>query len=183
MALKNKTEEKLATKEELENNTIFTSLELDNDESFDAIPSDYEVLPLSDLSDEDEYTGRPVMTPVQAFTIDDDGEETTKHRCQLFLIDDDAEEYLRININLKKEGDIQENIRRGSVLYDFIGSIRELEAPGIMSQYNTIKKVDLGQFREYVNSKKTASVKVITREFNGGMSFYNSFKFTEVTND
>ena len=179
MALATK-EEKLATREEKEQNTIFTSLELDNDESFDAIPSDYDMLPLSDLSDEDEYKGRPVMTPVTSFTIDQDGDETTKYQCQLFLVDDDAEEYLRININLKKEGDIQENIRRGSVLYDFIGSIRELEAPGIMAQYNTIRKVDLSQFRDFINNQTKASVKVITREFNGGLSFYNSFKFTEV---
>ena len=39
MALATK-EQKLATREEKEQNTIFTSMELENDETFDAIPSD-----------------------------------------------------------------------------------------------------------------------------------------------
>ena len=74
-----------------EEETIFSSLDMGYEEE-DNLPYEYERIRLTDLEDQETYTGRPVMTEVQSFTIDDDGEEVTKYRCKLYLIDDEEEE-------------------------------------------------------------------------------------------
>ena len=160
-----------------EEDTIFSSLDMGYEEE-DDIPYEYERIRLTELDDQETYTGRPVITEVQSFTIDDDGEEVTKYRCKLFLIDDDEEEMLEININLKANGDVQTNIRKGAVLYDFITSIKELESPGFASLFNRINKVDLKEFRDFLNDCSEATIKCLERQ--GGSFTYNSFIFTNI---
>lgn len=160
-----------------EEDTIFSSLDMGYEEE-DDIPYEYERIRLTELDDQETYTGRPVITEVQSFTIDDDGEEVTKYRCKLFLIDDEEEEMLEININLKANGDVQTNIRKGAVLYDFITSIKELESPGFASLFNRINKVDLKEFRDFLNDCSEATIKCLERQ--GGSFTYNSFIFTNI---
>ena len=160
-----------------EEDTIFSSLDMGYEEE-DDIPYEYERIRLTELDDQETYTGRPVMTEVQSFTIDDDGEEVTKYRCKLFLIDDEEEEMLEININLKTGNDTQTNIRKGAVLYDFITSIKELESPGFASLFNRINKVDLKEFRDFINDCSEATIKCLERQ--GGSFTYNSFIFTNI---
>lgn len=160
-----------------EEDTIFSSLDMGYEEE-DDIPYEYERIRLTELDDQETYTGRPVMTEVQSFTIDDDGEEVTKYRCKLFLIDDEEEEMLEININLKANNDVQTNIRKGAVLYDFITSIKELESPGFASLFNRINKVDLKEFRDFLNDCSEATIKCLERQ--GGSFTYNSFIFTKI---
>ena len=160
-----------------EEETIFSSLDMGYEEE-DNLPYEYERIRLTDLEDQETYTGRPVMTEVQSFTIDDDGEEVTKYRCKLYLIDDEEEEMLEININLKKYGDVQTNIRKGAVLYDFITSIKDLESPGFASLFNRINKVDLKEFRDFINGCSEATLKCLERQ--GGNFVYNYFILTKI---
>lgn len=156
--------------------TSIFDVELDHEDIID-VPEGYERVMLSELDDDVEVEGRVEMSSVQSVTFDDDGEEVTKYRCQLAIFDDDAEDYTLINLNLKKAGDIQENIRKGSVLYDFITSIMELENPQSTVNKNIIRKVNLETFREWINALQKITIKVVER--NGDFVF-NSFKVIDV---
>ena len=151
-------------------------VELDHEDIID-VPEGYEKVMLSELDDDVGVEGRVEMSSVQAVTFDEDGEEVTKYRCQLAIFDDDAEDYTLINLNLKKEGDVQENIRKGSVLYDFITSVMELENPQSTANKNIIRKVNLETFREWINALQKITIKVVER--NGDFVF-NSFKVIDV---
>jgi hypothetical protein len=171
---------KAINEETIAEETYFPSMEFDNDISLDLVPENYEEVQLRDLGDETEYEGRPVMGPVESYTYDSDGEIKTNFRTNLYIIDDEEEEYLHIKINLKKNSDIQNNIRKGSVLYDFLGSIKELEAPGYMNNYNIIKSCNLEEFRDFINNLSFANIKVVEHQFNGGQSVYPGFRFLKV---
>ena len=95
--------------------SIFTSTELDYEEIVD-IPDGYEKAELKDFEDGTLITGRPEMSSVTSYTFDDDGEEVTINRFKLFIFKDDEQLYVEINVNLKNDGDIHKNIRKGCVL-------------------------------------------------------------------
>jgi len=63
-------------------------------------------------------------------------------------------------------------------LYDFITSIKELESPGFASLFNRINKVDLKEFRDFINGCSEATLKCLERQ--GGNFVYNSFIFTKI---
>ena len=109
--------------------TIFTGTELDYEEIVE-IPEGYEKAELRDFEDGTLLRGRPEMSSVTSYTFDDDGEEKTVNRFKLYIFQDDDQLYIEINVNLKNDGDLHKNIRKGSVLFDFITSILELENAG-----------------------------------------------------
>ena len=129
--------------------SIFTSTELDFEEIVD-IPDGYEKTELKDYEDGDIIKGRPEMSSVTSFTFDDDGKEKTVNRFKLFIFQDDDETYVEINVNLKKDGDIHKNTRKGSVLFDFLTSILELENSESVGKSNVIRNVNLAEYREFV---------------------------------
>jgi hypothetical protein len=150
--------------------SIFTSTELDFEEIVD-IPDGYEKTELKDYDDGDIITGRPEMSSVTSFTFDDDGEEKTVNRFKLFIFQDDDETYVEINVNLKNDGDIHKNIRKGSVLFDFLTSILELENSGSVGKSNIIRNVNLAEYREFVNRLSEMSIKV--KERSGTYAYYS----------
>ena len=130
--------------------TIFTDTQLDYEEIVE-IPDGYEKAELKDFEDGTLITGRPEMSSVTSFTFDDDGEEKTVNRFKLYLFQDDNQLYIEININLKNDGDNHKNIRKGSVLFDFLKIIIELENTGSVGKSNIIRNVNLAEYRELVN--------------------------------
>lgn len=132
-------------------------------------------IPLSELDDGDEYEGKPVLTEVEKVSFDDDERPTI--RCRLLLIDDDSEEYLQININLKKDGDIQTNVHSASSLYALIGGLQNLNNPNWSKQFNRITRCDLQQYRDYLDTLESMSVKVVEKK--GSNFTYNSFIVTD----
>lgn len=150
--------------------SIFTSTELDYEEIVD-IPEEYERAELRDYEDGDIVTGRPEMSSVTSFTFDDDGEKKTVNRFKLFIFQDDDETYVEINVNLKNDGDIHKNIRKGSVLFDFLTSILELENAGSVGKSNIIRNVNLAEYREFVNRLSEMSIEV--KEKKGTYAFYS----------
>ena len=150
--------------------TIFTGTELDYEEIVD-IPEGYEKAELKDFEDGTLITGRPEMASVTSFTFDDDGEEKTVNRFKLFIFKDDEKLYVEININLKNDGDIHKNVRKGSVLFDFITSILELENAGSVGKSNIIRNVNLAEYREFVNRLGEMTIQV--KEKSGSYTYYS----------
>ncbi len=150
--------------------TIFTGTQLDYEEIVD-IPEGYEKAELKDFEDGTLITGRPEMASVNSFTFDDDGEEKTVNRFKLFIFKDDEKLYVEININLKNDGDIHKNVRKGSVLFDFITSILELENAGSVGKSNIIRNVNLAEYREFVNRLGEMTIQV--KEKTGSYVFYS----------
>lgn len=150
--------------------SIFTSTELDYEEIVD-IPDGYEKAELKDFEDGTLITGRPEMSSVTSYTFDDDGEEKTVNRCKLFIFKDEEQVYVEININLKNGGDIHKNIRKGSVLFDFLTSILELENAGSVGKSNIIRNVNLAEYREFVNRLSEMTIEV--KEKTGTYVFYS----------
>ena len=150
--------------------TIFTGTELDFEEIVE-IPEGYEKAELKDFEDGTLITGRPEMASVTSYTFDDDGEEKTVNRFKLFIFKDDEKLYVEINVNLKNDGDIHKNIRKGSVLFDFITSILELENPGSVGKSNILKNVNLAEYREFVNRLGEMTIQV--KEKSGSYVYYS----------
>ena len=137
----------------------------------------YERIRLNELGEGDEYIGKPLLLPVESVKFDD--EEEPKYRARLLLIDDEEEEYLEININVKQKGEIQTNVHNASSLYALIGGIQNLSNPQWTQLYNRIKKVNLEEWEDYINSKEEMNVTIVEKS---GSSFtYNSFRVTSLS--
>ncbi len=150
--------------------TIFTGTELDFEEIVE-IPEGYEKAELRDFEDGTLITGRPEMSSVTSYTFDDDGEEKTVNRFKLFIFKDDEKIYVEINVNLKNDGDLHKNIRKGSVLFDFITSILELENAGSVGRSNILRNVNLAEYREFVNRLGEMTIQV--KEKTGSYVYYS----------
>ena len=136
----------------------------------------YTRINLNELDDGDEYLGKPLLLPVETVQFD---EEDPRYRARLLLIDDDAEEYLQINLNLKQKGSVQTNVHNASSLYALIGGIQNLSNPQWTQLYNRIKKVNLEEWEDYINSKEEMNVTIVEKS---GSSFnYNSFRITQLS--
>ena len=150
--------------------TIFTGTELDYEEIVE-IPEGYEKAELKDFEDGTLITGRPEMASVSSFTFNEDGEEKTVNRFKLYLFQDADQLYVEINVNLKNDGDIHKNVRKGSVLFDFLTSILELENAGSVGKSNILRNVDLSEYREFVNRLSEMTIQV--KERSGTYTFYS----------
>lgn len=150
--------------------SIFTSTQLDYEEIVE-IPEGYEKAELKDFEDGNLITGRPQMSSVTSYTFDYDGEEKTVNRFKLFIFKDDEQLYVEINVNLKNDGDLHKNIRKGSVLFDFLTSILELENAGSVGKSNVVRNVDLAEYREFVNRLSEMTIQV--KEKSGTYVYYS----------
>lgn len=150
--------------------SIFTSTQLDYEEIVE-IPEGYEKAELKDFEDGTLITGRPQMSSVTSYTFDYDGEEKTVNRFKLFIFKDDEQVYVEINVNLKNDGDLHKNIRKGSVLFDFLTSILELENAGSVGKSNVVRNVDLAEYREFVNRLSEMTIQV--KEKSGTYVYYS----------
>ena len=132
---------------------------------------------LNELEDGDEYLGKPLLLPVE--TVQFDEEEDPRYRARLLLIDDDAQEYLQINLNLKQNSPVQTNVHNASSLYALIGGIQNLSNPQWTTMFNRIKKVNLEEWEDYINSKKEMNVIIVEKQ--GSNFSYNSFRITSLS--
>ena len=150
--------------------TIFTSTQLDYEEIVE-IPEGYEKAELKDFEDGKLLRGRPEMSSVTSYTFDDDGEAKPVNRFKLYIFQDEDQLYIEINVNLKNDGDIHKNIRKGSVLFDFISSILELENAGSVGKSNVIRNVNLKEYRDFVNNLGEMTIQV--KEKSGSYTYYS----------
>ena len=179
MARKTKSQEFLEFIEEQEEpvQTELPSVEADYvEEDLSGEWYTYTRISLNELEDGDEYEGKPLLLPVESVVFDD--EEQPKHRARLLLIDDEAEEYLQINLNLKQAGEVQTNVHNASSLYALIGGIQNLTNPNWTQMFNRITKVNLEEWRTYIDNKDSMNVVIV--EKSGSNFTYNSFRITSL---
>ena len=136
----------------------------------------YTRINLNELEDGDEYIGKPLLLPVESVQFDE--EEAPRYRARLLLIDDDAEEYLQINLNLKQNDEVQTNIHNASSLYALIGGIQNLSNPQWTQMFNRIKRINLEEWRTFLDSKESMEVKIVEKQ---GSFSYNSFRVTQLS--
>lgn len=166
-----------------EQTSMFT-LDMDYEEMIE-IPDGYTQVKLSQMDDDERFKGKPQMSGIMTAEyddgFDDDGNIKTKtvHKIRLVIVNDEDEEYCDINLNLKKADFQVDKIVKGSVLFDFVQSILELENEGCTEGKNVFRGVNLKQFVDFVNGLKVMGIRVVTR--NGNFS-YNSFYVTRVNN-
>ena len=137
----------------------------------------YTRISLKELEDGDEYEGKPILLPNREIIFED--EEQPKYRAELILVDDESEEYLQININLKTKDEIQSNVHNASSLYALIGGIQNLSNPQWTKRFNRIRKVNLEEWREYIETKESMTIEVV--EKSGSNFTYNSFRITDLS--
>ena len=150
--------------------TIFTSTQLDYEEIVE-IPEGYEKAELKDFEDGKLLRSRPEMSSVTSYTFDEKKKKKTVNRFKLYIFQDEDQLYIEINVNLKNDGDIHKNIRKGSVLFDFITSILELENTGSVGKSNVIRNVNLKEYRDFVNNLGEMTIQV--KEKSGSYTYYS----------
>ena len=175
---KTKSEEFLDYIEKVEDAPTLPSVEADYvEEDMTGEWYSYTRINLNELEEGDEYIGKPLLLPVESVQFDE--EEAPRYRARLLLIDDDAEEYLQINLNLKQNDEVQTNIHNASSLYALIGGIQNLSNPQWTTLFNRIKRVNLEEWRTYIDSKESMSVTIVEKQ--GSNFSYNSFRVTNLS--
>lgn len=166
--------------------TSMFTLDMDYEEMIE-IPDGYAGYRLKDLSNKEVFTGKPQVSGILTSTFTDENEfddlgnpkEKTVHKIRLVLVNDEEEQYLDININLKKPDYKVDRIVKGSVLFDLVQSILELENEGSTKGKNVFRNVNLKQFTDFIGNLKVMAIQNIER--NGTFSF-NSFYVVRVNN-
>ena len=169
-----------------EQTSLFT-LEMDYEQMME-IPEDYSQIRLSELDNKEVFTGKPQISGLltneyENGEFDDDGNPLfdTVHKLRLVLTNDDDAEYLDININLKKPDYNVPVIRKGSVLFDFVQSILEIENKGCTKGKNVFRNVNLKQFTDFING--TVNVMAVKNIERKSRNFeYNSFYVVKINN-
>ena len=110
---------------------------------------------------------------------DENGHFYLRAKYPLLLIDDEAEEYLQINLNLKQNSSVQTNVHNASSLYALSGGIQNLSNPQWTSMFNRIKKVNLEEWEDYINTKESMNVRIVEKQ--GSNFSYNSFRITSLS--
>ena len=160
--------------------TYFPSLEGEMVEENDFNDEWYEYLKvtLSNLEDGEKWTGFPVLSEVQTVQWEDNPKP--QHRVTFTLVDEEMEERLEIPITLKADGDIQRNVHQKSKLYAFLSSIKDLEEPGWSSNHNRIGKVDLDEYRSFLDTAKSCTIKAVEVPARKDFPSYMSFRVIKI---
>ena len=163
---------------------MFT-LDMDYEEIIE-IPDDYLQVRLSEMENKEVFTGKPQISGIMTSEYDDgfdnNGKPQTRkvHKLRLVLVNEEDEQYLDININLKAPSYEVETIRKGSVLFDFVQSILEIENKGSTTGKNIFRNVNLKQFTDFINNNvNVMAVRNIERT--GNFNF-NSFYVIRLNN-
>ena len=152
------------------------------------IPDDFLQVRLGEMENKEIFTGKPQITgsiQTREFEIEDefdvDGNPKTRkvHQLRMVVTNKEEEQYLDININLKSDDLKVTNIRKGSVLFDLISSIHELENRGSMKGKNIIKTANLKQYIDFINGLEIIGIQNVERK---GTYHFNSFYVVQVNN-
>ena len=146
---------------------------------------DYEFTYLRDMYEDDECTGKPVLSEIYTteFTDKNTGETTVNFKIDLVLKDDSYEDELEafiFPINLKEENidfdkKLVKDVHNASGLYALAMGLMELEAKGISKAYNHLKIVGLDNIKKKLSKYDTLTVRVVEKQFGKGNPF-NAFK-------
>lgn len=173
----------------LEEFGIEASYQNDNSNGLDM--TGYTQTTLRDMYNEDEYTGRPVISDIYTveFKNKKTGETTINHKIDLVLFDDtyeDEKEALIFPCNLTTknidfDNNVVNDVYSSSGLYALAMGLMELKAPKISKAFNHLDVVGIKSLQKQVKEYDTITVKVVEKSFKkeGEENYYNSFKITE----
>lgn len=172
--------------EEIETKQSMFDVEMDYEEVID-VPDDYLQVRLSELEDKEIFEGKPQISGInkrefETGQFDNDGNSImrTVYQLRLVLVNEDEEQYLDININLKQSDYQLPVIRKGSVLFDMVQSILEIENKGCTKGKNVFRNVNLKQFTDFINNNvKVMAVRNLERH---GKYNFNSFQVVKINN-
>ena len=139
--------------------------------------ADYEVFKVNDLVDGDTFTGEIYLSEIyeNEFTDDFTGETKKNYSANLYLSNDKNKETLKARVNFKS---LKDNITvwQGSMAYDIIDSIEELNEPGTGGIHN-VYNMSFKELQGHVNQmgNVTVMVKTHTGDFD-----YNTVRIVEM---
>ena len=143
------------------------------------IPQDYNRIELKNMEDEEEFEGKPHLSPIKTnkYTNKETGEEQITHSISLVLIDDGACEAYIYPITLKTDNPVQTNVHSASKLYSLVMGLMEQKQKGVSQQFNELPKVNLDSLTKMVSKYESMTVecKKIYGDFN-----WNNFRITDV---
>jgi hypothetical protein len=141
-----------------------------------SIPNNYNLTKLSEAYDGDYLQGKPYLSDISEYTFEDKdtGEKKTNYSVRLVLIDEDDEEAYEVKINLKSPDIIQTNVHKASKLYALVVGLINMKSEGAFQNYNHLKKVNLENIQQVVNSIDDMTLKV--EEIRTNNFSYNTFK-------
>lgn len=123
------------------------------------IPETYERTKLSDMADEETFTGKPYLTKVN--TIEFDNNEITQ--VTLTIIDNISEEALVANFKVNEKSNIQQKVHHRSKLFKFVKTL--MRSCGIEKEGNQMTNLDLNKVRSVVNRLSSMTVEAETNSF------------------
>jgi hypothetical protein len=158
---------------------VFKTLEMKTqkiDENL-AKRKDYETFKVNDLVDGDPFTGEIYLSEIyeNEFTDDFTGETKKNYSANLYISNDENKETLKARVNFKSLND-NITVWQGSMPYDIIDSIEELNNPGSGGVHN-IYNMSFKELQDHVNQlgNVTVKVKAHTGDFD-----YNTLRIVEV---
>jgi hypothetical protein len=138
---------------------------------------DYETFKVNDLVGDDTFSGEIYLSDIYENEFTDDFTQETKmtYSANIYISNDDNKETLKARVNLKG---LKDNITvwKGSMAYDLIDSIEELNEPGTGGIHN-IYNMSFKELQEHVNQIGNVTVLVVAHS---GDFDYNTLRITEV---
>lgn len=173
----------------LEDFGIEASYQNDNSNGLDM--DGYLQTTLRDMYNEDEYTGRPVISDVYTVEFKDKttGDTIINHKIDLVLFDDTYEDEKEVFIfpcnlttkNIDFDKNVVVDVYNSSGLYALAMGLMELKAPKISKAFNHLDVVGIKSLQKQVQEYETLTVKVVEKSFRNEEEeqYYNSFRIIE----
>ena len=139
--------------------------------------NDYTKFNVNELVDQDTFEGEIFLSEVyeNEFTDDFTGETSKKYSANLYVSNDENKETLKARVNLKSLKD-QITVWQGSMAYDLIDSIEELNEPGTGGLHN-VYNMSFKELQEHVN--QIGNVTVLVKGHTGDFD-YNTLRIIGV---
>lgn len=139
--------------------------------------ADYTTFKINDLVDKDTFQGEIYLSDIyeNEFTDDFTGETKKNFSANLYINNDENKETLKARVNLKS---LKDNITvwQGSMAYDLIDSIEELNEPGTGGIHN-VYNMSFKELQDHVN--QIGNVTVLIKGHSGDFD-YNTLRIVEV---
>jgi len=158
---------------------LFTTLTKEKREAEGNGPDtrDYEEFKLNDLDNNLVFQGQPYLTKIYENEFEDEktGKMVKKYSANLYISNHDEKEKIKARVNFKT-GDDKFTAWQGSVAYDIIDSLEELNEPGTAG-LNNVYTMSFEELQKHINSLESVKVKVVEHR---GEFWYNTLKIISV---
>lgn len=142
--------------------------------------SKYTSFKLNELVEGDTFTGEIYLTEIyeNEFTDEFTGEMKKSYKAIIQISDDENEETLKANMNLKGLND-KITVWEGSVAYDIIDSLKQLNEPGTEGIHN-VYTMSFKELQDHVNQIGIVNILVKSHRNEERNIDWNTFRITGV---